>query len=853
MQKDVHIFQLEVRPTIPSKLSRLEELAGNLWYGWDRPTRTLFARLHPALWNAVGHSPKAMLKRIDEQRLLEAAADPVYLNSLNRVLSAFDSYQNDPQPRGAGAALGEDELIAYFCAEFGFHASLPIYSGGLGILAGDHCKAASDNRLPFVAVGLLYRQGYFSQMIDKDGTQQAAYADSDFEDLPINPVLNVDASELLVQVPLVDHDVIVKVWEARIGHIRLFLLDTDLPINSDHDRDIAHQLYGGDRTTRIEQEIILGIGGVRALTAVGLKPTVWHINEGHAAFLLLERIRALVSGGLTFEPALEAVAANTVFTTHTPVPAGHDHFPQEMINQYFSHYVRELGINNDRLLALGTMGGSSDFNMTALAVRGSRFQNGVSRIHGRVSSQILSDFWPDVPREENPVTYVTNGVHVPTFLASQWRDVFDRYLGFGWSQRIHDAETWASIDDIPDHIFWNVRQDLKSQMLHLVRHRVTQQHYRNHGSQSHLDRMLRLTDPDSPRVLTIGFGRRFATYKRATLLFRNLDYMRKLVSDADRPILFLFAGKAHPADRPGQDLIKTIHAISHMPEFLGRVLLVEGYDLRLARRMVSGVDVWLNTPIYPLEASGTSGMKAAMNGVLNLSVLDGWWGEGYDGKNGWAIPPSPEEVEAERRDDEEAQTLYELLQDQIIPMYYRTNNMGHSPEWIKMAKHSIASLLPTYSASRMVKEYINDSYLPASRQGHRYVDNGFQGAVAMAEWKARVLHAWPGVALRAMQIPQPRIDFGEGVALDIAVSLNGLTPQDVVVELLLTRGLNDPIDHLAQSFALTVNQGDIGNGETHYSVQLKPEWCGRLDYRIRIYPHHELLTHPLEMGLMRWV
>ncbi len=480
-----------------------------------------------------------MLKRIDEQRACwmrpptpvptcTAWSECYRHSTVTRTVCAAD---------GSGAALGDNELVAYFCAEFGFHASLPIYSGGLGILAGDHCKAASDNRLPFVAVGLLYRQGYFSQIFDKDGNQQAVYADSDFEDLPIKPVLNVDASELLVQVPLIDHDIIVKVWEARIGHVRLFLLDTDLPINSEHDRSIAHQLYGGDRTTRIEQEIVLGIGGVRALTAVGLKPTVWHINEGHAAFQVLERIRALVAEGLSFEPSLEAVAANTVFTTHTPVPAGHDHFPQEMIDQYFSRYIRELGIGTERLHELGNMGASSDFNMTALAVHGSRFQNGVSRIHGRVSSEILADFWPEVPQQENPLTYVTNGVHVPTFLASQWRDVFDRYLGFGWSQRIHDAETWERIDEIPDHIFWNVRQDLKSQMLHLVRHRVAQQHYRrNHGSESHLHRMLRLTDPDSPRVLTIGFGRRFATYKRATLLFRNLDHVRKLVSDADRPM-----------------------------------------------------------------------------------------------------------------------------------------------------------------------------------------------------------------------------------------------------------------------------------------------------------------------------
>ncbi|HEX5126132.1 MAG TPA: alpha-glucan family phosphorylase, partial [Rhodocyclaceae bacterium] len=604
--------------------------------------------------------------------------------------------------------------------------------------------------------------------------------------------------------------------------------------------------------TRIEQEIVLGIGGVRVLDAVGLKPTIWHINEGHAAFLVLERIRDLVQKGLRFDQALEASAANTIFTTHTPVPAGHDHFSQEMIEQYFSRYAKEIGIDNARLLALGNMTGSSDFNMTALAVHGSRFQNGVSRIHGGVSSRILSAFWPEIPPAENPLTYVTNGVHVPTFLAPQWLDVFDRYLGFGWSQRINDATTWKCIDTIPDHIFWSVRQDLKAQLMHLVRHRLSQQYARNHGSLSHLDRMLKLTNPDEPRVLTIGFGRRFATYKRATLLFKDLERLRRIVSNPERPVLFIFAGKAHPADKPGQELIRTIHTISHMPEFLGRVLMVEGYDLRLARRMVSGVDVWLNNPIYPLEASGTSGMKAGMNGVLNLSVLDGWWGEGYDGDNGWAIKPSPEAIEPARRDEEESQTLYELLHDKILPLYYSTSNMGYSPEWIRMAKHSIASLLPKYSASRMLEEYVAKFYLRASRQWQRYSGDNFSAAIAVAGWKEKVRAAWPRVQLRILKTSPSSIGFGDVMTVDIAVSLDGLKPDDVIVELLLTRGLHDPVEHRDQHYEFSV-VAKMDNGETHYTVQIKPELCGRLDYRVRAYPHHPMLTHPLEMGLMRWL
>ncbi|HZV54640.1 MAG TPA: alpha-glucan family phosphorylase, partial [Rhodocyclaceae bacterium] len=622
-------FQLEVNPKLPERLARLDEVANNLWYSWDRPTRTLFARLGSKLWGAVGHGPKAFLKRVDQHRLDEAATDPVFLGAMARVLSAYDSYLTAPS-REHAPHMGEGDLIAYFCAEFGFHESLPIYSGGLGILAGDHCKTASDLNLPFVGVGLLYRQGYFLQTIDADGRQHAAYHDTDFDDLPIKPVLRADGSELHVTVRLPGREAKVKVWKALVGHITLYLLDTDLEENSPHDRNIAHQLYGGDRVTRIEQEIVLGMGGVQALTEIGLKPTVWHINEGHAAFLILERTRQLVHGGMDMASALEAVACNTVFTTHTAVPAGHDYFAEDMIRRYFEGCCTDLGCDVGALLALGQTKGHSDFNMTALAIRGSRHQNGVSLVHGEVSSQICSELWPQIDPPENPIGHVTNGVHVPTFLSDMWHETFDRILGPGWSQRLTDAQVWQEIHQIPDHMYWSVRQSMKAQMLHLVRHRISQQHMRSHGSEAHVDRLMRLAEPENPNILTIGFARRFATYKRATLLFQNLSWLKQIVSDPQRPVVFVFAGKAHPADEPGQALIRRIAEVAAMPEFMGHILLVEGYDLRLARRLVSGVDVWLNNPVYPLEASGTSGMKAAINGVINLSVLDGWWGEGYD-------------------------------------------------------------------------------------------------------------------------------------------------------------------------------------------------------------------------------
>ncbi|TXG76889.1 MAG: glycosyltransferase family 1 protein [Rhodocyclaceae bacterium] len=845
-------FLLEVNPQLPLRLKRLQELANNLWYSWDRPTRTLFARLHPTLWRRCGHSPKAFLKRVSQWRLNEAAEDRVFLNAYNRVLSAYDTYHAQPSRVRETSDFGEGDLVAYFCAEFGFHESLPIYSGGLGILAGDHCKTASDLGLPFVGIGLLYRQGYFFQTIDNEGNQHAQYADSDFDDLPISPLVRKDGAELKVTVPMPGRDVVLKVWQARVGHVRLYLLDTSLPENSPADRAIAHRLYGGDRTTRIEQEIILGVGGVRALAALGISPTVWHINEGHAAFLLLERIRMLIEKGLDFASAIEAAAANTVFTTHTAVPAGHDHFAEDVVRHYFEGWLPQLGITTDRLLSLGRSPDSPDFNMTALAIRGSRFHNGVSTIHGEVSSKICSKMWPQIDSEENPVGHVTNGVHVPTFLAPDWYDLFDRYLGYGWEQRLTDRECWEGIHAMPDQQFWAVRQALKSQLFHLLRNRLSEQHARNHGSEAHLDRVLRLANPTNPHALTIGFARRFATYKRAPLLFENLDWLREIVCDENRPVIFLFAGKAHPADIPGQDLIRRIAEVSRMSEFEGRILLIEGYDLRLARRLVSGVDVWLNNPIYPLEASGTSGMKAALNGVINLSILDGWWGEGYDGSNGWAVKPVADTTDPARRDREEVRTLYELLQDSVVPMFYDVGPLGFSPAWVAMAKRSIATLLPRFNTERMLTEYVENFYRPAARQWHRVAHDDFRPARDLAAWKARIRSSWHNVRLRRIDHQQERISFGDSIRFELAVALDGLKPEDVKVEVMVGRPSAEPRPLDAKQFELRCMR-PLDNGEQLYAIEMQPELCGKIDYRFRVYPHHEMLTHPFEMGMMLWL
>ena len=845
-------YQLEINPRLPQRLSRLEELANDLWYSWDRPTRTLFSRLHPELWHAIGHSPKAFLKRINQQRLTAAADDPVFLGSYNRVLSAFDSYHSHGPRGGHAAGLEQGDLIAYFCAEFGFHESLPIYSGGLGILAGDHCKAASDLALPFVGVGLLYRQGYFSQTIDNEGRQHALYTDSDFDDLPITPVVRDGGGELHVTIDMPQRSVAAKVWQAQVGKVRLFLLDTDIEKNSAADRNIAHQLYGGDRTMRIEQEIVLGVGGVRALNEMGLKPTVWHINEGHAAFLTLERMRQLTAGPRFRERAGGGGGQHRVHHAHRgagrarPFQRGNDPAllrrlvprPQDQLRRVDRARARPVQprVQHDRA------GGAR------LALPERREPHPRRRVLAHLRPAVAAD---RAPRQSADLRHQRRAC--ADFSVRRMARAVRAPARPGWSQRLADEDCQRGINAIPDHLFWSVHQSLKAQMLHLVRFRISHQHLRNHGSQAHLDRMLKLADPNNPNVLTIGFARRFATYKRATLLFENLDLLREIVSDSKRPVLFLFAGKAHPADQPGQDFLRRVAEVARLPEFEGHILLIEGYDLQLARRLVSGVDVWLNNPIYPLEACGTSGMKAGMNGVLNLSVLDGWWGEGYDGKNGWAIKPASATLDEARRNQEEARTLYEILQDSVVPLYYDIGPAGYSPGWMAMAKHSMASILPRFNSTRMLGEYLAKSYQPAAQQWRRYSQSDYAGARAVASWKAKVRAAWQNIALRRIDSPRRRIPFGENLRLEVAVNLNGLTPDDVVVQLLFGRPGDGGQPQNAQSYDFK-DEGQIAGSSEHlYVLEFTPDLCGKIEYRIRVYPYHELLTHRFEMGMMTWL
>jgi len=847
-------FALEVQPRLPKPLKRLEELAGNLLYSWDRQVRRLFTRLDQDLWGSCGHNPKTFLRRVSQRRLEEAADDRVFMEDFNRVLASYDSYlAQGTHPLIQGYLDAEQDLIAYFCAEFGFHESLPIYSGGLGILAGDYCKAASDLGIPFVAVGILYRQGYFTQTIDAHGNQLAHYQPTDFSALPLTQVQDENGAPLRIAVHLNGRRVQLNIWQAKAGHITLYLLDSDLEENHEHDRIITHQLYGGDKNTRIQQEIVLGIGGVRALRAIGVQPTVWHINEGHSAFQILERCRECVQQGHDFSSALELVAAGTVFTTHTPVAAGHDIFDHGLVSHYFKDYIHELGVEMHRLLELGTTPGNpGSFNQTAFALRGSRFHNGVSRIHGGVASEMEGYIWPQVPHDENPIGYVTNGVHLPTFLAHEWSNLYDMRFGRAWRDELLNSEYWDLVDEIPDHSYWSLRQSLKTDLHENILRRALRQFRRNGCSEALMERLTRYLLPGESDILTVGFARRFATYKRATLLFSDPQRLKRLLNNPEQPVLLLFAGKAHPHDVPGQELIRKIHEFSLDPDFIGKIILLEGYDMALARKLLTGVDVWLNTPEYPLEASGTSGQKAAMNGVINLSVLDGWWAEGYNGENGWAITPHAPNFEAIYRNHEEASDLLDLLEKQVIPTYYDRNSQGYSENWVKMSKASMKSCIPKFNAQRMVRDYIYRYYAPASRQTRLYCADDYQGARELARWKERVERSWPAVSLRRIDNAQPCIMSGESLNIRVAAVLGELTAQDVILECVIGTENEHGVftEHKRVPFEPA---GSTDRGEAVFELNLAPPLAGLQFYKLRIYPYHRLLSHRFETGRMIWL
>jgi starch phosphorylase len=847
---------IEISPVIPAALARLPELASNLSYSWHRPTRALFEDLDQALWRQTQSNPRLMLRCVSQETLDAAARDARYLERYAQALANFDRYQSQE------AVKAGQPLVAYFCAEYGFHESFPNYSGGLGILAGDHCKAASDEQLNFVAVGLLYRQGYFTQSVDSDGTQHAGYRDADPRDLPVEPLRDASGNWLEVSVPIAGRAVYARLWQAQVGHVSVYLLDTNVPANSEADRDITFRLYGGDESHRIRQEMVLGIGGVRALRLLGHAPAVWHMNEGHAAFLGIELARELVAGGLTFDAAIEAVAAQCVFTTHTPVAAGHDSFHDELFADKFSGMAAALETDMATLLELGRAPGDGGrFSMTRLALNCARRINGVSRIHGGVSSQLCADHWPEIPADENPVGYVTNGVHVPTFLSTVWAQFLDEQLP-GWRERLRDVEFWQKVDELPDGPFWAAAQDVKSRMLAGVQARLAREYKRKRLGTVQLSHITRFLDPWNPNVLTIGFARRFATYKRAALILSDRERLLRLLSNEERPVVFLFAGKAHPADHPGQDVLRQIKRTMLEPEFAGRVVFLEDYDIQLARWLVTGVDVWLNNPIAPLEASGTSGIKAAVNGRLNLSILDGWWAEGFDGGNGWGIPGA-DAVDGGRRDHLDVVTLFDVLEEEVLPLYYARHASGISPEWVRRCKHAMASVVPRFNMRRVICDYASELYRPAAAQAVGLLQNQCAGASALAAWKRRVREHWGDVRILAVS-DGTRAGPQGPVTLRASVQLGALDPSDVRVEFKARRLLPEsqfvPAPLCSFGHALPDGQWRAEfsaagraavDGVVTFEVAATPPGTGQYQFEVRVYPWHPLLTHPFEMGLLQ--
>jgi starch phosphorylase len=706
--------QIPNKFSLPRRIRRLGELAYNLWWTWNYDSQRLFSKIDAELWERMYHNPIRFLRQVQRARLNAVTHDRYYLEFYDRQLKAFDNYMN---PSETWCLRNHPECanhpIAYFSTEFGLHETLPIYAGGLGVLSGDHLKGASDLGLPLIAVSFLYTHGYFTQHITEDGWQEARYIRLKFEELPVVPVVDEDGNQATISVELPGREVVAQIWVIRVGRVRLYLLDTDVDENSPADQELTARLYSSDLDLRISQEIILGVGGVRTLRLLGYNPSAWHLNEGHSAFLNLERAREMVKAGHEFDEAIEHIKSSTVFTTHTPVPAGNDEFPVWLMEKYFSNLWPDLGLDREHFMSLARHQNpwGDTFSMPILALRLSQWSNGVSELHGQVARKMWHFLWPDRRLDNVPITHITNGVHSSTWLARRLRHLFDRYLGRDWMEHLDDPQIWEGVANIPDAELWTVRRHLKRKLVAYMRERARDQWLKEgvHPVQVVADGVLL-----DPYALTIGFARRFATYKRANLILRDLDRLLDIVNRPNMPVQIIFAGKAHPADEPGKLLIQEVYRIVKKAENGGRLVFLEDYDMNLARYLIQGVDVWLNTPRRPHEASGTSGMKAGMNGVLNFSVLDGWWREGYNGTNGWAIGEDMDYDDPDEQDAADSESLYEILENQIIPMYYRERSSDGLPgDWIARMKDSIRTISPQFSIRRMVKEYGERMYLPA--------------------------------------------------------------------------------------------------------------------------------------------
>ncbi len=842
-----------VVPALPESLQRLRELVYNLWWSWNADALGLFRRLDPDLWNDVAQNPVRFLAHLSQRRLDQAASDKAYLAQMARVLERFDAYMSrDTWFAGENPDL-VNSRIAYFSMEFGIHESLPVYSGGLGVLAGDHLKSASDLGVPLIGIGLMYRQGYFQQRLTSDGWQIEEYPSVDFYQIPVTRVNGDDGEPIGIKLMIGEREVHAAIWRVQVGRVPLYLLDTDLQENDPRDRSITQRLYGGEEEMRIRQEILLGIGGVRALDKLGLRPDVCHMNEGHSAFLTVEQIRQrMEEDKLDFGEAREAVTPSHVFTTHTPVSAGIDRFEESLLEKYIGPYLPSIGLSLPEFSALGKKNASDPdekFCMAVIALRLAARTNGVSALHGHVSREMWHTVWPGAPRDEVPITSITNGIHTSTWISPGMADLLDRYLGPGWSENPADHDIWNRVDEIPDHELWRTHERRRAALITFARQRIKEQLRRRGAPHAEIKAADELLDPEA---LTIGFARRFAPYKRGALVFRDTERLLRIVRNQDRPVQFIFAGKAHPRDDKGKEIIKQIVTHIKLPEFRRRIAFIENYDMDVARMLVQGVDVWLNNPIKPREASGTSGMKVPSNGGINMSVLDGWWPEAYDGENGWAIDEGRVYDDPAYRDHSEGEAIYELLDKEVVPRFYDRSEDGLPRSWIARMKASMRTVCPMFNTNRMLQEYSNRLYVPAAGRWKHLSAKSFDAAKALSQWKRRMTKDWGGVGIETVQSnDSAELPVGSDVEVRARIQLGDVKPDDVAVE--LYHGRIDTHGQLVEGSSELMTCGDhVENGTYWYHGHIPCLRSGQHGYAVRMVPRHSDLTHRYDTGLIRW-
>lgn len=833
-----------VRAKLPAELAKLEKLADNIWWTWDDEAQELYETIDPKVWLACEFSPAILFEQVPHKRLVALSKDKDYIDKLNRVYDRFQTYMEAKKEM-------KEPRIAYFSMEFGFHDSLKLYSGGLGILAGDYLKEASDARVNLVGIGLLYRYGYFSQMLNIDGEQQANYDYQHFSKIPVKPVRGEDGDFLKVKVMLPGRVMYARVWRLQIGRIDMYLLDTDFEDNSPEDRGVSHQLYGGDRENRLKQELLLGVGGIRALEQLCIHPDLYHSNEGHSAFSGLERIRLLMQQEqLTFSEATEIVRASTLFTTHTPVPAGHDHFDEDLMRKYMGHYPDRMKITWDQFMALGRANPndwSEQFNMSYLAAHLAQDVNGVSMLHGAVTRDMFSGLWPGFLPEELHIGYVTNGVHWSTWTSKPWKEIYNRMFDGNFVDNQSNPDMWKRIYDVSDKEIWEVKAGLRSRLINAVKDRFKENWIKRHEDPKQI---VAINNTLSDKALTVVFARRFATYKRAHLLFNNLERLARIVNNKDMPIQFIFAGKAHPADKAGQGLIKMIVDISKRPEFLGKILFLQNYSIGLAKLLVSGADVWLNTPTRPLEASGTSGEKGVMNGTLHFSVLDGWWVEGYQPDAGWALTNERTYENQSFQDNLDAEVIYSIFENEILPAFYNRNGEGVSSEWVSFIKNTIAGVSPKFTTRRMINDYVNQYYNKLFERSRKVNKDDHALALQISSWKKKVARAWDQIEVLELDLFESStdmLDTGTEYKGRVVLDLNGLDPKQVGVELIITRQMKEMVS--VQQFDLK----DASAGKARFEAKVLNDRPGTFNYGIRVYPKHELLPYRQDFGLIRWI